>query len=630
MLRRFSGLLCSKCCFCSLIFAFIISLGCINTANAYVCFLPDSSDCAKGDTEGFWPCAGSDCDGGENGKCNASYNSNRSTNECGATCTRCSDSTSPYNGLYKCPENTCNCNEYTSAEAFNECGESCKVCRIAGDKNYGKYKCPAVPAEGCANPQCEDYTLTAEDECKDCDQCTNKNAPAEKQGLWKCTDCDQDIYNQPIARLTSAEILNHCYENETCGCYMKCDNCFGKDLTMQDCQNSGYNSAKNECNGKRGTVYETCCNTCNGYMYPTDLGKTSEGWSCTPCPNSCADGGTKYSCGCKTGYHTEGGNCVLNQCTSGVAENTCGTGYTFTPNGTSFKDTNGNTVRCGNCEENVDFADCCPINYDGGIDAKADEVYFSSLADCESDAVNCGIDSSNATVGGTCVIGTRKKTFRVRHHPSIYEGQHYMEENGHMVFDAYIDNITDGLREVDLSSGVPNTTDGYMVSYDDIYPATCNTDAKYAKSLSLTKDVTYKYTIIFPANEAKEYLGCNRTGNQREITFLIRRGNEYYNEGDCGITDGNFKITCSMDTHAFNGSNYDAQGKVVSIEFDRTEDIDMEVGPYSASECTNGYMWYLRSKSDCGPGNWIFDSYTRTDGQTCGKCTRALSSCVAP
>ncbi len=332
-----------------LISAFILVLGSINTANAYVCFLPDGASCAKGDTEGFWPCVGDDCPSPD-GKCDASYNSRMSTNECGAACTRCTDSDSPYYGLYKCPENTCNCNEYTSIEAFNECNQSCKVCRIAGDKNYGKYKCPAVPEWGC-NPQCEDYTLTAEDECKDCDQCTNKNAPAEKQGLWKCTECDRNIYNQPTAELSSAEIANHCYESETCGCYMKCDSCFGKEFTMQDCQNAGYDSAKNECNGKRGTVYETCCKTCNGYIYSTDLSKTSEGWSCTECPNSC-DGGSKYSCSCKEGYHSQGGSCVLNQCTSGVAENTCNTasGYTFTSNGTSFKDNSNNTIRCGSCD----------------------------------------------------------------------------------------------------------------------------------------------------------------------------------------------------------------------------------------------------------------------------------------
>ena len=294
----------------SLISVLIILLGCVNIARADVCFLPDGASCAKGDTEGFWPCVGDDCPSPD-GKCDASYNSNKSTNECGAACTRCTDSTSPYNGLYKCPENTCNCNEYTSIEAFNECGESCKVCRIAGDKNYGKYKCPAVPEWGC-NPQCEDYTLTVEDQCKDCDQCTNKNAPAEKKGLWKCTECDRNIYTQPIAELTSAEIVNHCYENETCGCYMKCDSCFGKEFTMQDCQNAGYDSAKNECNGKRGTVYEACCNTCDGYIFPTDLSKTSEGWSCTPCPNSC-DGGSKYSCGCKEGYHDDNGSCVKDE-----------------------------------------------------------------------------------------------------------------------------------------------------------------------------------------------------------------------------------------------------------------------------------------------------------------------------
>ena len=135
-------------CFYSLITAFVLVLGAVNIARADVCFLPDSADCAQGDTEGFWPCVGSDCEGGENGKCDASYNSNRSTNECGAACTKCSDTNSSYNGLYKCPENTCNCNEYTSDDPTNECGEHCKVCRIAGDKNYGKYKCPAVPASG--------------------------------------------------------------------------------------------------------------------------------------------------------------------------------------------------------------------------------------------------------------------------------------------------------------------------------------------------------------------------------------------------------------------------------------------------------------------------------------------------
>ncbi len=320
MLRRFSDLLCSKCCFYSLILAFIISLGCINTANAYVCFLPDSADCAKGDTEGFWPCVGSDCEGGENGKCDASYNSNRSTNECGATCTRCSDSTSPYNGLYKCPENTCNCNDYTSTEAFNECGESCKVCRIAGDKNYGKYKCPTVPADGCPNPQCEGYTLTKPqaDEIIEnggvCDQCTNLNAPANRQNLYKCENCDPDIYTK----------------------------------TLEGCAAEGYDSAKNKCGN--GDVYQACCNKCNGHIYTTDLSKTSDGWECGPaCTNSC-DGGSKWSCSCKTGYHTEGGNCVLNRCTSGVAENTCESGHKFTENGTSFIDTSGNRIKCGECE----------------------------------------------------------------------------------------------------------------------------------------------------------------------------------------------------------------------------------------------------------------------------------------
>ena len=356
MLRRFSNLLCSKCSFYSLIFAFIISLGSVNIANAYVCFLPDSSDCAKGDTEGFWPCVGSDCDGGENGQCDASYNSRMSTNECGATCTRCADASSPYNGLYKCPENTCNCNDYTSTETFNECGESCKVCRIAGDKNYGKYKCPAVPAEGCANP-CNDCTLTeaqarakmAADPCMECEQCANLNCTDAQQSKWRCsenklckqcraegynkdknsseyiasqqtcsiTQCEECQYNdisegiewykcsecgseytQNYNNITNPQDkVNHCYENETCGCYMKCDNCFGYDYTMQDCQNAGYDNAKNPCPtvGKRGTVYETCCNTCNGYIYTTDLSKTSDAWSCTECPNSC-DGGSKYSC----------------------------------------------------------------------------------------------------------------------------------------------------------------------------------------------------------------------------------------------------------------------------------------------------------------------------------------------
>ena len=379
MLRRFSGLSCGKYCFYSLIFAFIISLGSVNIANAYVCFLPDSADCAKGDTEGFWPCLGSDCPS-SNGRCDASYNSRMATNECGAACTRCADANSPYNGLYKCPKNTCNCNDYTSTEAFNECGEACEVCRISGDKNYGKYKCNPVPADGCPNP-CNDCILTeaqardkmASNPCMECEQCANLNCTDAQQSKWHCSEnklckqCQTEGYNkdensseyidsqqtcskwscEPCPYNDSSEQWfkcmedtaecgieysvgptsyqqmsttirnNHCYDKcEICYDklfnYWRCDNCFGYEYTMQDCQNAGYDSAKNPCPtlGKRGTVYQTCCNTCNGYIYSTDLSKTSEGWECGPaCTNSC-DGGSKYSCSCKTGYHSEGGNCV--------------------------------------------------------------------------------------------------------------------------------------------------------------------------------------------------------------------------------------------------------------------------------------------------------------------------------
>ena len=356
-----------------------------------MCFLPDGADCAQGDTEGFWPCVGSDCEGGENGKCDASYNSNRSTNECGAACTKCSDTNSSYNGLYKCPENTCNCNEYTSDDPTNECGEHCKVCRIAGDKNYGKYKCPAVPASGCPNP-CKDCTLTeaqaqakmASDPCMECEPCSDLNCTEAQQTKWHCSEnrlckqcrnegynknknsseyiesqqtcsrvqCEECPYNdggeawykcsecsgeytQNFNNLTPQQKANHCYENQTCGCFMECDSCFGYEYTMQDCQNKGYDSAKNECDGKRGTVYQTCCNKCNGYIYSTDLSKTSKGLSCTECPNSCDTGGSKWSCSCKTGYHPEGGVlCIPNQ--KKYANVTISYEYLADPNGPTW------------------------------------------------------------------------------------------------------------------------------------------------------------------------------------------------------------------------------------------------------------------------------------------------------
>ena len=50
----------------------------------------------------------------------------------------------------------------------------------------------------------------------------------------------------------------------------------------------------------------------------------------------------------------------MNQCTSGVAENTCDTanGYTFEPNNSSFINTSGGTVRCGECVKDEEEEGC--------------------------------------------------------------------------------------------------------------------------------------------------------------------------------------------------------------------------------------------------------------------------------
>ena len=270
-------------------------------AEASVCFLPDDAMCDEEGVRstrdyGFWP------GGSGNGKtvssCDSSYNSSRG----GSNCKQCTDKTSRYYGYYKCGDDV-NCDDYTSTESVNECGERCDKCMISGDKNYGKYKCPEdEDCDSCADYTDElpaDYNDPNTCQAKVCEACPTDNTK------YKCEDktevCDVNVYTvQPsyYNSLTTEQKETHCYG--TCDlCYDElngygsCDRCLDYNIRAGDCD-TGY-QPYNECNGKGGTWYEGCCNTCNGYIYSSN--KTGNGWSCTKCENACGED-EKWKCIC--------------------------------------------------------------------------------------------------------------------------------------------------------------------------------------------------------------------------------------------------------------------------------------------------------------------------------------------
>ncbi len=286
----------------------------ISSANASVCFLPDTDVCDDGKADphkgNWWP-GQDDGSGNETDDCNSSFN--RSTPIDGQVCIRCTDASSRYYGKYKCSAEPDNCADYTSTSSRNICGEACVQCKIASDSNYGKYKCPP---ENCGT-DCESlgYTYVGETaeylslkELKrgtgtcpyyDCGACPHNNGTENRYGCFeKAETCGTEYNTTTYNSLSETEKSDHCTA--------VCDDCASERYGYGQCTCVGYNQKVSEC--PRGSVGKDvcsedgswakgCCNECkesDGYTYTYDK-SNEEGWSCTKCENPCS-GSYKWKC----------------------------------------------------------------------------------------------------------------------------------------------------------------------------------------------------------------------------------------------------------------------------------------------------------------------------------------------
>ncbi|MBQ9034884.1 MAG: hypothetical protein IJ099_02850 [Alphaproteobacteria bacterium] len=93
--------------------------------------------------------------------------------------------------------------------------------------------------------------------------------------------------------------------------------------------------------------------------------------------------------GCDVGYHDQGDFCVLNTCPTGTAQSDCDTanGYTFEPNNTTFINTSGDTVLCGECK-----VACTAENYPYSVPSTGWYTVASNVCSADWDKISNGSD----------------------------------------------------------------------------------------------------------------------------------------------------------------------------------------------------------------------------------------------
>lgn len=316
----------------------------IGEARSSVCFLPGTDACGEGETRtdevNFWPGSGGDADIKTSGQCDSTYTSTTPYDRCGNRCTRCNDVNSIYYDKYKC-ENLCDCRGYTSVNSVNECGEKCAMCTITGDPNYGKYKCPACDSE-----------------------------PESDEEM-----CDLATFNMPASNLTQTQITKHCYdscyvtsENEK---YWRCDSCFGYDYILPECLQMGYDKTKGEaCSGKNGSMYEGCCNSCQGYDDTSDKSDSVQ-WKCTEKKECCDTGASRWKCEniCSGYYTSKSGDGKCWDYTYRCQENNGTQHYTRSENIRS-----GYEIKDGSCVQQSTDEICIVFNYRCGNGSCSDDI----------------------------------------------------------------------------------------------------------------------------------------------------------------------------------------------------------------------------------------------------------------
>ena len=301
-------------CFCSLITAFVLVSGAINIARADVCFLPDSKGCEMVPYEEY-ACTGDDCNQEPAQECEASNYCYATEAEAiaarGVTVTR---------------------RRPGSAIVINSVYDSYEK---SGDCYCLKNSCGKI-LSNILMVQREGYDLSeAKGEGWNCEQCKDTNS--QFYNNYRCT-AKECVENSSVSCVTDGDECKTCVERGYSG-----DNvCQELQTIAAHCPN-GY--VPDKPNTKCYSTQDMLCGEGKCYQAPTTIP------DCSGEGKQLSDDNGACWCSCKTGYHFEGVNCVLNQCSSGVAENTCDTanGYTFEPNNTSFENANGDTVRCGSC-----------------------------------------------------------------------------------------------------------------------------------------------------------------------------------------------------------------------------------------------------------------------------------------
>lgn len=312
-------------CLCSLMFfAFILNCNVINSAQADVCFLPEGEGCDQVPyNEG--------CEGGN-----------------------CAEPTPAPD-----PNEACNASSYcyaTEEEAKNARGEIVKsgmdgktTVLDSYSLNNGCY---------CLKKSC---SLSAGSEAVINPETLYSDNPG---GNWSCTQCNDSNSNLHGKYKCSCKIASRQgYYVDSGTCELKAETCAAQTSTMceaQDvchtCKGTGEYSGESEC--QRVVDVESSCP--QGYSktvpsslcYDTvDMTCGNEGDKCYKTidePNcgankrvSSADG--VCSCTCATGYHSEGGECVKDECQSGMYDTEAVCCNEFCSTG------DGGCVQDGNC-----------------------------------------------------------------------------------------------------------------------------------------------------------------------------------------------------------------------------------------------------------------------------------------
>ena len=379
----------------------LVLFGFSKIATADVCFLPDDEECGN-DVPYNEGCVNGNCD----------PTPPTPTPPCvGSDC----DPTPPVT----CPEGCFD----TEAAAISARGRSKTVAgtTFIEDSYYKFNQC------WCLTTECSNLEYKYSSELGGNWTCTPCPKPKSKfyNNRYKCS-CNITAKNGYTANTTSCQwIPIPCEEGSSTDCTPTVDGC-------TTCEDTGKKSGENSCMIKH--IADPTCPEGGSLNRPTSGCYNKETQKCGTqtcyipynpnCTGNKEQKGTadQCSCVCKTGYHEQGSDCIENACpTNTVKESDCViTNHRKFYQTSSYIDTSGSTVNCGNCtctpleNETQPNSGCYKQAQDDNGCGEMRIVYLDATPRCGSNAhltgsgTNCGCacDTGYTMTNKICVLNT--------------------------------------------------------------------------------------------------------------------------------------------------------------------------------------------------------------------------------